>query len=94
MTRSTGKNVFATDGSVFAADRVIVGNDSACGALPELLDTLREYEHSRFLGSHTVIKVMNSTASMNLGPLLGARGINLSVSAACSSGAHAVGPPS
>ncbi len=70
---------------------VIVGNDSSCASLPELLDTLREYGQSRFLGSQMVIKVMNSSASMNLGPLLGARGINLSISAACSSGAHAVG---
>jgi 3-oxoacyl-[acyl-carrier-protein] synthase-1 len=38
-----------------------------------------------------VIKVMNSTASMNLGPFLGAKGINLTISAACASGAHAVG---
>jgi 3-oxoacyl-[acyl-carrier-protein] synthase-1 len=34
---------------------------------------------------------MNSTVSMNLGPYLGARGINLTLSAACSSGAHSLG---
>jgi 3-oxoacyl-[acyl-carrier-protein] synthase-1 len=38
-----------------------------------------------------VIRVMNSTVSMNLGPYLGARGINLTISAACSSGAHSLG---
>jgi 3-oxoacyl-[acyl-carrier-protein] synthase-1 len=70
---------------------VIVGNDSTCAALPELWQILGEYRHSRFLGSQMVIKVMNSTASMNLGPFLGAQGINLTISAACASGAHALG---
>lgn len=70
---------------------VIIGNDSSCDALPTLMETLDEYGESHFLGSHMVIKVMNSTASMNLGPMLGARGINLTLSAACASGAHATG---
>ncbi len=70
---------------------VVVGNDSSCEPLPELMRTLDEYGEARFLGSNTVIKVMNSTASMNLGPFLGARGINLTISAACSSGAHSAG---
>ncbi|MCA8957288.1 MAG: beta-ketoacyl-[acyl-carrier-protein] synthase family protein [Planctomycetes bacterium] len=70
---------------------VIVGNDSSCAPLPELMETLDKYGESHFLGSHMVIKVMNSTASMNLGPFLGARGINLTLSAACASGAHAIG---
>ncbi len=70
---------------------VIIGNDSSCAPLPELMATLDKYGESRFLGSNMVIKVMNSTASMNLGPFLGARGINLTLSAACASGAHATG---
>src|SRR5262249_34233844 len=49
------------------------------------------YKQSHFLGSGMVIKVMNSTASINLGPLLRARGINLTISAACASGAHSIG---
>jgi 3-oxoacyl-[acyl-carrier-protein] synthase-1 len=70
---------------------VIVGNDSSCAPLPELMATLDRYGESHFLGSHMVIKVMNSTASMNLGPFLGAKGLNLTLSAACASGAHAIG---
>jgi len=70
---------------------IIVGNDSSSGPLPELMATLDEYGESHFLGSSMVIKVMNSTVSMNLGPYLGARGINLTLSSACSSGAHAMG---
>jgi len=70
---------------------IIVGNDSSCAALPELFETLERHGESHFLGSNMVIKVMNSSVSMNLGPYLGAKGINLTMSAACSSGAHAVG---
>lgn len=70
---------------------IIVGNDSSSGPLPELMETLDKYGESHFLGSSMVIKVMNSTVSMNLGPYLGARGINLTLSSACSSGAHAMG---
>jgi len=70
---------------------IIVGNDSSCETIPELLTTLDRYKETRFLGSSSVIKVMNSTVSMNLGPYLGARGINLTISSACSSGAHALG---
>ena len=70
---------------------VIVGSDSSAWTIYEMIDTLKEYKESRFLGSNTVIRAMNSTVSMNLGPFLGCRGINLTLSAACSSGAHAVG---
>ncbi|MBM4063679.1 MAG: beta-ketoacyl-[acyl-carrier-protein] synthase family protein, partial [Planctomycetes bacterium] len=79
-------------GSVAGDDvGIVVGNDSSCAPLPELMRILDEHGESHFLGSDMVIKVMNSTASMNLGPFLGARGINLTISAACASGAHAVG---
>ncbi|MFT7670046.1 MAG: 3-oxoacyl-[acyl-carrier-protein] synthase-1 [Planctomycetota bacterium] len=70
---------------------IIIGNDSSSGPLPELMATLDEYGESHFLGASMVIKVMNSTVSMNLGPVLGARGINLTLSAACASGAYAMG---
>lgn len=70
---------------------VIIGNDSSSGPLIELWETLEKYHESHYLGANMVIKVMNSTASMNLGPLLGSRGINLTISAACASGAHALG---
>lgn len=70
---------------------IIIGNDSSSECLPEMMATLQQYGESHFLGSNMVIKVMNSTVSMNLGPYLGAKGINLTISAACSSGAHALG---
>ena len=70
---------------------IVMGNDSSSGPLEELMATLDKYGESHYLGSTMVIKVMNSTVSMNLGPFLGAKGINLTLSAACSSGAHAAG---
>lgn len=70
---------------------VILGNDSTCEPLEELIDTIRKYKDTHFLGSNMIIKTMNSTCSMNLGPLIGAKGINITMSAACASGAHAVG---
>ena len=70
---------------------IIVGNDSSSGPLEELMATLDEYGESHYLGSTMVIKVMNSTVSINLGPFLGAKGINMTISAACSSGAHSIG---
>jgi 3-oxoacyl-[acyl-carrier-protein] synthase-1 len=90
------RKAIATSG--LAAERIarddvgiIIGNDSSSEPLPELMETMDRYKESRFLGSNMVIKVMNSSASMNLGPFLMARGINMTVSAACSSGAHAIG---
>lgn len=70
---------------------IIIGNDSSSGPLNELMATLDKYGESHYLGSTMVIKVMNSTVSMNLGPFLGAKGINMTISAACSSGAHSIG---
>jgi len=70
---------------------IVVGNDSSCEKIPELVRIMEEKKDTHYLGSAAVIKVMNSTVSMNLGPYLGALGINLTISAACSSGAHAIG---
>ena len=70
---------------------VIVGNDSAAAPMPELLKILEQYHETHFLGAGMVIQTMNSTCSMNLGPLIGAQGINITLSGACASGAHAVG---
>lgn len=70
---------------------IVVGNDSSCEQIPDLVRIMEETHDTHYLGSAAVIKVMNSTVSMNLGPYLGATGVNLTISAACSSGAHAIG---
>lgn len=70
---------------------VIVGNDSSAATILESVRIHDVNNDSRFLGSTTVIRAMNSTVSMNLGPMLKAKGINLTISAACASSAHAIG---
>ena len=70
---------------------IILGNDSSSQPLEDLMATLQKYKETHFLGSTMVIKVMNSCCSMNLGPLIGAQGINITASANDASGAHALG---
>lgn len=70
---------------------IIIGNDSTAEPLHELIRTLDTYKDTHYLGSKMVIKTMTSTCSMNLGPLIKAQGINITISGACASGSHAVG---
>lgn len=70
---------------------IVVGNDSSSEPMPELMEILDKYKETHFLGANMVIKTMNSCCSMNLGPVVRAQGINITLSAACASGAHAVG---
>jgi len=70
---------------------IIVGNDSSAAPIPHMLDVMKRHGQTRFLGSTAIIQSMTSTVSMNLGPYLGAQGINMSISSACSSGANAIG---
>lgn len=70
---------------------IVIGNDSSSERVPDLLHLMEEKKDTHYLGSAAVIQLMNSTVSMNLGPYLGALGINMTISAACSSGAHAIG---
>ena len=52
---------------------------------------MRQEKTTGSLGSDKVIKALNSTATINLGPMFGTRGISMSLSGACASGAHAIG---
>lgn len=70
---------------------LIYGNDSSAEPLPAILDACRVDHNTGVLGSHAVIQALNSTTTINLGPLLKTQGISLSVSAACASGSHAIG---
>jgi len=70
---------------------IIIGNDSSVKPIPKMLEILEKHGETRFLGSTAIIQSMTSTVSMNLGPYLGAQGINMSISSACSSGANAIG---
>jgi 3-oxoacyl-[acyl-carrier-protein] synthase-1 len=70
---------------------VILGNDSTAGSTASMFERTLRDGTTRNLGSSAIVEVMNSTASMNLSVLLGTRGANWTISAACSSGAHSIG---
>ena len=52
---------------------------------------MEEKHDSAMLGYGLIFQSMNSTVTMNLGCIFKLRGINMTVSAACASGAHAIG---
>ena len=70
---------------------ILYGNDRVAGSVIETNDKIREKRDTTLVGSGAVFKTMNSTVTMNLSTLYGLRGINMSISAACASGSHAVG---
>ena len=70
---------------------VIVGNDSCAQPAVDVADEVRRAGGPHGIGSGQIIRAMNSTVTMNLSTLLGTRGANWTVSAACASGAHAIG---
>ncbi len=70
---------------------LIYGNDSSTVPVMEACDKIREKHDTTLCGSGAIFQSMNSTVTMNLGCLFKLRGINLSVSAACASGSHAIG---
>ncbi len=69
----------------------IFGNDSTCESAHSLFAELQAAGRTTALGSGHIIRVMNSTITMNLATLLGLQGACWSLAAACASGLHAVG---
>lgn len=70
---------------------IIFGNDSTILDSIIGIDLLRKKKDTSLLGSSHIFKSMNSTVTMNLSTIFKIKGINLTVSAACASGSHAVG---
>lgn len=70
---------------------LLYGNDSSADAVVKSVDTMREKKDTTLCGSGAIFQSMNSTVTMNLGTLFKLRGINMTVSAACASGSHAIG---
>lgn len=70
---------------------LIFGSDSSCLAAVEQVDALRAKADTALIGSGQIFRAMNSTITMNLNTLLKTRGACWTISAACSSGGHAVG---
>ena len=70
---------------------LLYGNDSTVDPAVRAVDTIREKRDTTLCGSGAIFQSMNSTVTMNLGTIFRLRGINLTVSGACASGAHAIG---
>ncbi len=70
---------------------ILYGNDSVSRAIIEATDIIREKKDTALIGSGAIFKSMNSTVTMNLSTIFKLKGINLTVSAACASGSHAIG---
>lgn len=70
---------------------LLYGNDSVSKAIIEATDIVREKKDTALIGSGAIFKSMNSTVTMNLSTIFNIRGINMTISAACASGSHAIG---
>lgn len=70
---------------------ILFGNDSSAKAVISANDIIREKKETVMVGSGSVFQTMNSTVTMNLSTIFRLKGINFTVSAACSSGSHSIG---
>ncbi len=70
---------------------ILYGNDSSAEAVIRSTDRCRMMHDTTMCGAGAIFQSMNSTITMNLGSLFKLRGINMTISAACASGSHAIG---
>ncbi|HLU86637.1 MAG TPA: beta-ketoacyl-[acyl-carrier-protein] synthase family protein [Taishania sp.] len=70
---------------------IIFGNDSTAGAVIQTIDKVRERKDTTLIGSGDIFQNMNCTVNMNLSTIFKLKGMNVSLSAACASGSHAIG---
>jgi 3-oxoacyl-[acyl-carrier-protein] synthase-1 len=70
---------------------IFYGNDSSAKAVIEANDTVVKKRDTTLLGSGAIFQSMNSTVTMNLSTIFRLRGVNMTISAACASGSHAIG---
>ncbi|RZJ66814.1 MAG: beta-ketoacyl-[acyl-carrier-protein] synthase family protein [Flavobacterium sp.] len=70
---------------------ILYGNDSVSKGIIEATDIIREKKDTALIGSGAIFKSMNSTVTMNLATIFQLRGVNMTISAACASGSHAIG---
>ncbi|MDB5146581.1 MAG: beta-ketoacyl-[acyl-carrier-protein] synthase family protein [Mucilaginibacter sp.] len=70
---------------------ILYGNDSSAKAIIDATDIIREKKNTTMIGSGAVFQTMTSTVTMNLATIFKLKGINLTISAACASGSHAIG---
>ena len=70
---------------------ILFGNDSTAKAVIDSVDKIREKKDTTLVGSGAIFQAMNSTVSMNLSTIFKLKGVNMTISAACASGSHAIG---
>jgi 3-oxoacyl-[acyl-carrier-protein] synthase-1 len=70
---------------------ILYGNDSSAKSIIECIDIIRDKKDTMMVGSGSVFQTMNSTVTMNLSTIYKLKGINMTISAACASGSHAIG---
>lgn len=70
---------------------VLYGNDSSAQAVIEAHTIAMEKKDTTLMGSGAIFQSMNSSVTMNLSTIFKLRGINMTISAACASGSHAIG---
>lgn len=70
---------------------ILYGNDSSAKPVIYAVDQLRLKKDTTLIGSGSIFQSMNSTVTMNLATIFKLKGINMTISAACASGSHAIG---
>ena len=70
---------------------VLYGNDSSAQAVIQAHTIAMEKKDTTLMGSGAIFQSMNSSVTMNLSTIFKLRGINMTISAACASGSHAIG---
>lgn len=70
---------------------ILFGNDSSAEAVIHSHEVAKEKKDTTLIGSSAIFQSMNSTVTMNLSTIFKLRGVNMTISAACASGSHAIG---
>lgn len=70
---------------------VLYGNDSSAQSVIQAHTVALEKKDTTLMGSGAIFQSMNSSVTMNLSTIFKLRGINMTISAACASGSHAIG---
>ena len=70
---------------------VLFGSDSSAKAVIDSHTTAMRTKDTTLMGSGAIFQSMNSTVTMNLSTIFKLRGVNMTISAACASGSHAIG---
>ena len=91
-TRDALKDAGIDQGYLASHDAgLLYGNDSSAEPVVRSIDTMRAEKDTTMCGSGAIFQSMNSTVTMNLGCIFKLKGMNMTVSAACASGSHAIG---